>query len=71
MSAICAENLVKRYGSDDASVTAISDVSFRISFGDFVGMMGESGAGKSTLLSIMGAMNSPTEGRYEVDGIDV
>ncbi|MFC1859533.1 ABC transporter ATP-binding protein [Thermodesulfobacteriota bacterium] len=71
MSAICAENLVKRYGNDDAAVTAISDVSFRISFGDFVGMMGESGAGKSTLLSIMGAMNSPSEGRYEVDGIDV
>jgi putative ABC transport system ATP-binding protein len=33
--------------------------------------MGESGAGKSTLLSVMGAMNTPSSGRYLVDGIDV
>jgi putative ABC transport system ATP-binding protein len=71
MSYIYAENLVKRFGTGDSTVTAIRDVSFNIDASEFVSVMGESGAGKSTLLSIMGAMNSPTEGRYLVDGIDV
>ncbi len=71
MSYIVAENLCKTFGSQDSTVTAVSDISFSIESGEFVGIMGESGAGKSTLLSIMGAMNSPTSGRYTVDDIDV
>ncbi|MBW1842623.1 MAG: ATP-binding cassette domain-containing protein, partial [Deltaproteobacteria bacterium] len=71
MSYIIAENLFREYGSGDSTVTAISDMSFKIASGEFIGVMGESGAGKSTLLSIMGAMNSPTFGRYIVDDIDV
>jgi putative ABC transport system ATP-binding protein len=71
MSYIIAENLFKEYGGGDSAVSAISDISFKIAPGEFVGVMGESGAGKSTLLSIMGAMNSPTTGRYIVEDIDV
>jgi len=71
MSYIIAENLFREYGSGDSTVTAISDMSFKIASGEFIGVMGESGAGKSTLLSIMGAMNSPTFGRYIVDDIDI
>ncbi len=71
MSYIIAENLFKKYGDGDSAVTAISDITFQIESGEFVGVMGESGAGKSTLLSIMGAMNSPTSGRYVVDDIDI
>ena len=71
MSYIIAEKLVKKYGNGEATVTAVSDISFQIESGDFVGVMGESGAGKSTLLSIMGAMNAPTSGRFVVDDIDV
>jgi putative ABC transport system ATP-binding protein len=71
MSYIIAEDLFKEYGNGDSVVTAISDISFNIQTGEFVGIMGESGAGKSTLLSILGAMNAPTYGRYIVDGIDV
>lgn len=71
MSFIIAENLFKKYGDGDSAVTAISDITFHIDSGEFVGIMGESGAGKSTLLSIMGAMNSPTAGRYLVDDIDI
>jgi putative ABC transport system ATP-binding protein len=71
MSNIVAENLLKTYGRGDSAVTAISEVSFTINSGEFVGVMGESGAGKSTLLSIMGAMNSPTSGSYRVEDIDV
>ena len=71
MNYIIAEDLFKEYGNGGSVVTAISDISFNIQTGEFVGVMGESGAGKSTLLSILGAMNAPTYGRYIVDGIDV
>ena len=71
MSLIVAENIEKKYGTGEAAVSAISEVSFSIAAGEFVAVMGESGAGKSTLLSVMGAMNAPTTGRYVVDGIDV
>jgi len=71
MGFIVAENLVKQYGNGDATVSAISDISFQIESGEFIGIMGESGAGKSTLLSIMGAMNAPTSGNFMVDEIDV
>ena len=71
MSYIIAEKLVKKYGNGAATVTAVSDISFQIESGEFVGVMGESGAGKSTLLSIMGAMNAPTSGRFVVDDIDI
>ncbi len=71
MSFIVAENLVKQYGNGAATVSAISDISFQIESGEFIGIMGESGAGKSTLLSIMGAMNAPTSGNFMVDEIDV
>ena len=71
MSYIVAEQLVKKYGSGEATVTAVSDISFQIESGEFIGVMGESGSGKSTLLSIMGAMNAPTSGRFAVDDIDI
>ena len=71
MSFIVIDNITKRYGSGDSEVKALNGVGFTIRSGEFVGIMGESGAGKSTLLSVMGAMNTPTEGRYVVDGIDV
>ena len=71
MSYITAENLLKTYGKGEAIVTAVSDISFQIESGEFIGVMGESGSGKSTLLSIMGAMNAPTSGRFAVDDIDI
>lgn len=71
MSYVCAEHLVKTYGTGAAAVRAVHDVNFDIEAGEFVSIMGESGAGKSTLLSIMGAMNPPTSGRFVVDDIDV
>ncbi len=71
MSYIIAENLVKKYGSGDAAVTAVADISFQIKEGEFIGIMGESGSGKSTLLGMMGAMNAPTSGRLIVDDIDI
>ena len=71
MSYIVADNLVKKYGNGNATVTAIGGISFQVEAGEFIGVMGESGAGKSTLLSVMGAMNAPTSGSLIVDDIDV
>ena len=71
MSFITASDITKTYGTGEALVTAISEITFTIQNGEFVSVMGESGAGKSTLLSIMGGMNTPTSGTYQVDGIDV
>ena len=71
MSYIQAENLIKQYGTGDATVTAVGGMSFNIQMGEFVAVMGESGSGKSTLLSMMGALNTPTAGNYSVDGLEV
>ena len=71
MSNIQAENLVKSFGNGEAAVLAVSGMSFHISTGEFIGIMGESGAGKSTLLGMLGAMNAPTSGRLMVDGINI
>jgi putative ABC transport system ATP-binding protein len=71
MAFIQAENLVKQYGNSTAAVTAVRGVNFAIQGGELIAIMGESGSGKSTLLTMMGALNSPTSGKYRVDGIDV
>ena len=71
MSYIDARDLVKKYGSGEATVTAVGGVSLGIDAGEFVAIMGESGSGKSTLLSMLGGLNSPTSGRLFVDGVDV
>jgi len=68
---IDAKDLVKRYGGGEAQVEALRGMSFTIAPGEFVAIMGPSGSGKSTLLSIMGALNTPSEGSYLVDGIDI
>ncbi|MBI4774337.1 MAG: ABC transporter ATP-binding protein [Deltaproteobacteria bacterium] len=71
MNTMQAENLVKRYGVGETAVTAVRGINFGMEEGEFIAIMGESGSGKSTLLSMLGALNTPTEGRYLVDDIDV
>ena len=71
MSYMQVENLMKEYGKGEAAFMAVKDMSFQIQQGEFVAIVGESGSGKSTLLSMMGALNTPTNGRYVVDDIDV
>ena len=71
MSYISGEHLVKQYGTGEAAVLAVKDISFEIEAREFIAVMGESGSGKSTLLSIVGVLNTPTSGRLVVSGSDV
>jgi len=71
MSYIDAKNLVKQYGTGEATVKAVDGISLRIDPGEFLAIMGESGSGKSTLLSMLGGLNSPTSGMFLVDEVDV
>ena len=71
MSFIKALKLNKVYGSGDAAVNAVHDISFDIEAGEFLAVMGKSGAGKSTLLDMLGAMSAPSSGCLWVDDIDI
>ena len=71
MGYIKAEHLKNQYGSGRACFTAVKEMSFEIGQGEFIAVTGESGSGKTTLLTMMGALNSPTSGRYIVDDMDI
>lgn len=65
------QNIKRNFRVGDETVHALRGVSFTISEGEFVTIMGTSGSGKSTLLNTLGCLDTPTSGEYLLDGISV
>lgn len=65
------KNLKKYYGKGDSQVKALDDISFDVFKGEMLVLLGNSGCGKSTLLNIIGGMDSPTEGKVLLNGVDI
>ena len=61
----------RRYGSGEAQVVALDAIDLEIHAGEFVAIMGQSGSGKSTMMHILGCLDHPTSGHYEVLGRNV
>src|SRR5580658_3104552 len=70
MAIVALENVTKDYVTDGQRVQALHDVSLEVNRGAFVALIGRSGCGKSTLLNLAGAMDFPTSGRVQLDGVE-
>ena len=65
------EGVTKVFYTDEVETHALAGIHLEIRKGDYIAIAGPSGCGKSTLLSILGLLDSPTEGRYVLNGKEV
>jgi len=65
------ENMFKIYEMGQSKVTALDGVSLHIKRNEFVAIVGPSGSGKTTLMNMIGCLDTPTDGKYYLDGTDV
>jgi putative ABC transport system ATP-binding protein len=71
LSLIQTHELWKTYQMGSAEIHALRNVELRVEAGDYVAIMGPSGSGKSTFLNLLGCLDTPTRGRYVLNGRDV
>ena len=71
MALLQTERLTKIYGRGSTAVTALNQVNLNINAQELVAIMGPSGCGKSTLLHLLGGLDTPTQGRVLLDGVDL
>lgn len=71
MSLIEVVGISKVYNMGEVDLRALDNVSATVESGDFIAIMGPSGSGKSTFMNILGCLDSPTEGQYFLEGVDV
>ncbi|MDI6704840.1 MAG: ABC transporter ATP-binding protein [Bacillota bacterium] len=65
------ENLCKSYVMGEIELEVLKHINLNIEANEFVSIVGPSGSGKSTLMNILGCLDTPTQGKYRLDGIDV
>ena len=68
---IALDGVARRYRVGDSTVSALENVDLAVDEGEFIVVLGPSGSGKTTLLNLIGALDSPTEGRIVVGGRDI
>jgi putative ABC transport system ATP-binding protein len=71
MSLIRLQKISRRYQMGAETVHALREVTLEIGRGEYVAIMGPSGSGKSTLMNLIGCLDTPTSGSYELNGIQV
>src|ERR1035437_5805277 len=71
MSLIRLQKISRRYQMGTETVHVLREISLEIQRGEYVAIMGPSGSGKSTLMNLLGCLNSPTGGEYELNGSHV
>ena len=65
------ENIKKVFRTEEVETVALAGITMKVEEGEFVAIMGPSGCGKSTLLNILGLLDNPTEGTYNLAGTEV
>ena len=65
------KGIEKTYLTGDVATHVLKEISFEIDPGEYVAIMGSSGTGKSTLMNIIGCLDKPTAGHYDLDGVDM